>query len=221
MTDLPPQSEPTPPASQPPMRPWLRRLFRRFGLAMLLAILLSAVALSDRTVEHTGDNVQLALPLSGLACAVATGQGVKYVGRFVLLFSLYTGSKRGLGEVPLNERPNGGYAGFPSGHTSASTFGATWLASTCLAQSPVAQGVAILAAGFVGGTRIEHGSHNVWQVLAGGFLGWMIQFLPLTWFDRGFRWLCLAAGRGIRTAALSLWALGLTGWRRLRGQRNR
>lgn len=174
--------------------------FRKFGLALMLAVLLSAVLLSDRTVEKAGDNVQLAVPLTGLACAVASGQGVEYFGRFLLLFSIYTSSKRGLGEVPINERPNGGYAGFPSGHMSATSYGAAWLINSCLSGNRLAQGVTVLAAGFVGGTRIEAGAHNVWQVLVGALLGWMLQFLALRWFDRGLRRVWTGAGRMIGAA---------------------
>lgn len=171
----------------------------------MLGVVLAAFLLSDRSIEKIGDNVQIALPLAGLACATASGQGVQYVGRFILLASIYTSSKRGLGEVAINERPNGGYAGFPSGHMSATSFSAAWLVNTCLSENRLAQGAAVLAAGFVGGTRIEAGAHSAWQVLSGAILGWMIQYLALGWFDRGFRrvwgWIGRMAGAATRHGA--------------------
>ena len=180
-------------------RPRMRRWLRRFGLYLVLIVTLFAIDLSDRRIEHIGDNVQIAVPLAGLACAVATGEGVRYFGRFVLLAGTYTASKRGLGELPINARPNGGYAGFPSGHTAATVFGASWLATSCLSENRMAQGMIIMTAALVGGSRIATGAHDVWQVLAGAFLGWMAQCLALSWFDRMFSRLWRGTGTRLRT----------------------
>ncbi|MDK3017090.1 phosphatase PAP2 family protein [Pseudodonghicola flavimaris] len=186
-------------------RPWLRRVMRRFGVYIMMAIVMVAFGLSDRKLEHIGDNVQIAVPLAGLACAAATGDGVRYFGRFLLLSSTYNTSKRLLGEAPINIRPNGGTAGFPSGHTAATVFGASWLVNSCLTENRVAKGIAILSAGFVGGSRIAVGAHNIWQVLAGAVLGWMVQCLALVWFDRLFSRGLAGAGRLIRLGAQTLY----------------
>jgi hypothetical protein len=53
------------------------------------------------------------------------------------------------------------------------------MVSDCLAGQPVAQAVSVLAAGFVGASRIEAGAHDIWQVLAGIVLGLVC--------DRAFR----------------------------------
>ena len=50
--------------------------------------------------------------------------------------------------------------------------GASGLVHTCLRNQPLAQGVVLLAAGFVGASRIEAGKHDIWQVLGGALLGW-------------------------------------------------
>ncbi|MGE4326112.1 MAG: phosphatase PAP2 family protein [Pseudodonghicola sp.] len=209
-----------PPVTEPPetplaTRPWLRRAMRRFGVSLILMLAILSWGLSDRKLEHIGDNMQIAVPLTGLACAVATGEGVRYLGRFTLLVATYTLSKRGLGATAINERPNGGYGGFPSGHTAASTFGATWLVSSCLAENRMAQGLTLLSAGFVGGTRIQVGAHSVWQVLSGAFVGWMAQFLALTWFDRLFRRFWSGTGSLIGRAGRNTQRLARRGWDRL------
>lgn len=176
----------------------LRRLIRNRGVMLVLVLFLGAVVLNThRNVEGVGDNLQIALPLAGLGCAIASGQGVRYTGRFVLMGLGYTASKRGLGEAEINARPNGGYHGFPSAHTSASTFGAVGLMQTCLAANPPAQALAAISAGFVGGTRIEVGAHDVWQVLAGALWGWIVQIGAFVAFDRWFARIWFGAGRGI------------------------
>jgi len=165
----------------------LYQTLRRTGVFLPLVLLALSFALSDRTVENIGDNVQIALPLAGLACAASGGTGARYVGRYVLMTAIFTATKRSLGDAPINIRPTGGGQGFPSAHTSAASFGATGLISTCLKENPTAQAVAILAAGFVGGSRIEARKHTIWQVMAGAILGWALQVAALGTIDRAAR----------------------------------
>ncbi len=124
---------------------------------------------------------------------------MQYLGRYVLLETIVKGSKFGLGDAPINQRPNGGNKGFPSGHTAAASFGATALITTCLKSSHVAQMVAVVAAGFVGTSRVDAGKHTPWQVLAGALVGWATQILALTAFDRAFRRAMRWTGRQIRS----------------------
>lgn len=171
---------------------WLRNR----ALMWMIVLILGAGLVSDRTTEGVGDRLQVALPLAGLGCAIASGQGLRYTGRFFLATFTMHGSKRLLGHSEINARPNGGYHGMPSGHTTAAAFGAAGLAQTCLANNPPAQVAAIMAAGYVGGSRIDVGAHTVWQVIAGALLGWIAQVAALSAFDAGFRRFCSAIGRG-------------------------
>ena len=165
----------------------LRRLTQNVGLTLMLGLVLLTLAISGRSSERIGDNIQIVLPLAGLACAVAAGDGVRYFGRFLLMETILHGTKRGLGEAPINQRPSGGGHGFPSGHMTAATFGAVGLIQSCLDGNKPAQTVAVLAAGYVGGSRIDAGAHNVWQVLAGALLGMAVQLVAIRWFDRAVR----------------------------------
>ncbi|MCO8145740.1 phosphatase PAP2 family protein [Rhodovulum tesquicola] len=178
---------------------------RHLALLGMLAIVSLVVVLSDRQAQLIGDRLQVVLPLAGLACAIAQGDGVRYTGRYLLLESAIKGPKFGLGDAPINQRPSGGGHGFPSGHTAAASFGATALVMGCLRDSPGAQALAVLSAGFVGGSRIDAGKHTIWQTLAGAVLGYAVAVLKLGAFDRAFRGLWLRAVtpvlRGVRRRA--------------------
>lgn len=181
----------------------IKRLFRNTALWLMVLLFAFSAAISNRSTEGVGDRLQVTLPLAGLGCAIATGQGVRYLGRYLVLTFTYQGLKEGLGEAPINIRPNGGDRGFPSGHMSAATFGAAGLITTCLKGNPAAQSVAVMAAGFVGGTRIEVRAHDTWQVLAAAILGWWLQVAALGAFDRWFRRALGWCGR--RLAGLGRW----------------
>ncbi|NIZ13434.1 phosphatase PAP2 family protein [Phaeobacter sp. HF9A] len=174
----------------------LRHVMRQFGLFVMLSVFLVSILLSQRTAETIGDNIQIALPLTGLGCAVAEGRGVQYFGRFLLMELAIHGSKTALGDAEINQRPNGSGKGFPSGHTTAAAFGATALIQGCLAGNKSAQAATVIAAGYVGTSRVEAGAHTIWQVLAGAVLGWILQAATLAAFDRAMARLWSGAGRG-------------------------
>jgi membrane-associated phospholipid phosphatase len=139
---------------------------------VLTGLLALVVLLSPRHVETYGDRLQVALPVLALACAANVGDGAEFVLRYGVMFTLAHGTKTVLGDAPVNLRPGGGDKGFPSAHTSTAVLGASGLVHTCLRNQPLAQGVVLLAAGFVGASRIEAGKHDIWQVLGGALLGW-------------------------------------------------
>ncbi|MEM6637150.1 MAG: phosphatase PAP2 family protein [Pseudomonadota bacterium] len=190
---------------------WIRRVFGRINLGAFLVVLLVLAAVSRFVPEKIGDNYQIALPLIGLGCAVAEGQGVRYFGRYLLLETFIKGPKYGLGDAEINKRPNGNDKGFPSGHTAAAAFGATALVQTCLKHSKTAQAAAILGAGFVGASRIEAGKHTIWQVLAGAVIGWLVQALSLVAFDRLVRRAWDGASIRLRRIGKSAYAALVTG----------
>lgn len=148
------------------------------------AIVLTVIALTVLSVmagparrasvsERIGDSVQVALPMLGWGCAAVNGKATEYAVRFIAMWVATHGTKHGLMQAPINIRPNGGDQGFPSGHTSASVYGASALVHDCVTASPWVQGAVILSAGFVGASRIEADKHDIWQVLAGALYGWI------------------------------------------------
>lgn len=151
----------------------LRTLFSpRHRAAAVLAGLALCLVLTERDAERYGDSLQVALPLLAWGCAAANGQGPEFFLRYVVMFSSAHGSKAALGEAEVNRRPDGGGKGMPSAHTSTAVLGASSLVHDCVKGNPAVQAAAILSAGFVGGSRIEAGKHDIWQVLAGALLGY-------------------------------------------------
>ena len=151
----------------------------------VMAVLILVFAFGGRDVEKIGDDLQIALPVLALGCALTNGQAVDFLARYAVQLAVVHGSKRGLGEAALNQRPSGKSKGMPSGHMATAALGASNLVYECVAQNPWVKGAVILSAGFVGGTRLEADAHDIWQVMAGVLVGWLV--------DRAFRKLTLRA----------------------------
>lgn len=139
---------------------------------LVLAALALCIVVCEPQVRRYGDRMQVVLPMVAWACAATEGRGRELVLRFAGVFVAAHASKRLLGDIPMNTRPSGGEHGFPSAHTAAAAFGASALVHDCIAGHPVARALVVISAAFVGGSRIEVGAHDLWQVLAGGLLGW-------------------------------------------------
>lgn len=155
----------------PPSASRVWTLFKRVNL--VVAALVVAVVLCEPKARRYGDRLQVALPLVAYACAIADGKGSELLLRFAAVFVVSHTAKRTLGDIPLNTRPSGGEHGFPSAHTAAASFGASSLVTDCLPRVPVVQATIVIAAGFVGASRIEAGKHDIWQVLGGAIIGWV------------------------------------------------
>lgn len=139
---------------------------------LVLVALALVILVSGPLPRRLGDNLQVALPVMAWGCSALNGSGGEFATRFFAMLAVVHGSKAALGEAGINQRPSGGDKGFPSGHTAAAAIGASALVHECIQGHPVAKAVVVLAAAFVGGSRIDAGKHDVWQVLAGGLLGW-------------------------------------------------
>lgn len=163
----------------------MKVLRRQAAFAAMIGLVVLVALGWGRSSERMGDGFQIALPLAGLGCAVADGGAGRYILRYLLLEAGIKLPKLLAGDEGFALRPDGGRGGFPSGHTAAAAFGAAGLAETCLRHSRAAQAVAVLAAGFTGGTRIEARQHTLWQVLAGAAWGWFAQAAALGALDRG------------------------------------
>lgn len=144
---------------------------QRFKIPAIMAVIALTVLMSLRDTERLGDRLQFALPILGLGCAAVNGTWGEYVVRFVGLEVILHSSKNGLGTLPINQRPDGGIRGFPSGHTTAAVYGASALLRECIEGNWAVKTTIILAAAFVGGSRIEAERHTTWQVLFGALLG--------------------------------------------------
>jgi membrane-associated phospholipid phosphatase len=156
----------------------LHRFIRRTDAVIIVVLALTVLATVPDN-RRMGSALQVVLPLVALGCATTRGKAVENLGRFVALQGGVKGSKHLFGENTISRRPNGGDKGFPSGHTAVATFGAIQLVKHCAPLHPVTNAVAIAAAAFTGGSRIESGRHSLWQTMAGAIWGWAIACVPL------------------------------------------
>ena len=149
------------------------RKLKRGVQAQICVILAVTVLAGSGDVEKVGDRLQVALPVAGLVCAIANGDAASYMLRFIGTNAAVHGLKRGLGDADINRRPSGSLQGFPSGHTAAAAFGASYLVHQCVQRNKALQGVAVFSAAYVGASRIEAGKHFLFQVMFGALLGWL------------------------------------------------
>ena len=151
----------------------LSKALRLMGRVHLVLISLAlTVVLCEPTAKRYGDKLQVALPTLAWGCAAMNGAGMEFAARFFAMLAVTHGSKRALGDAPINQRPDGGDKGFPSAHTSAAAIGASSLVYDCISAHPVAKAVVVIASILVGASRIDARKHDIWQVLAGALLGW-------------------------------------------------
>lgn len=187
---------------------------RQRAVAVLAALALT-IALTERDVERYGDNIQIALPLVAWGCAALNGSAAEYAWRFIGTMAAVHTIKRASGDAEWTQRPGGGLQGMPSGHTAAAAFGASSLVHECVRATPVVGGVVVIAAGFVGVSRVEAEKHDAWQVLWGGIFGWAGERVlrrpgsARTAAARQLRWI----GRGIVGLFYPVISLGRHVWR--------
>lgn len=143
---------------------------RRMAAAAILVSVASHASAGD-ALTSAGDALQVALPLAAAACATHQHRLLDYAAGFLAQAAVTQAFKHGLGNAPINERPDGTSQGFPSGHTAAAASGATDLAVHC---APGNRAVAIggaAAVALVVASRVAADKHTVLQVVAGAALG--------------------------------------------------
>ncbi len=123
-------------------------------------------------IEKAGDALQIILPVAAAVCAQRNGDLAAYSGRFAGQLATTYGLKYGLGSRQINQRPNGASHGFPSSHTAAAVYGASYLSRRCL-DTPGQKALVYGLAAFVGASRIHANKHTVAQVAAGALVGYM------------------------------------------------
>lgn len=141
---------------------------------IVVIVLAISIMLTPKRAEKYGDMLQIVLPILAGACAIANGNFGDFATRFGALQLVIHVPKNTLGDVPFNLRPSGNTGGFPSGHTSSATFGATSLIFNCVQGNIWVKSALILAAAFTGASRLEANKHNIWQVLAGWVFGFLV-----------------------------------------------
>lgn len=122
--------------------------------------------------EQIATVLQVALPLAAGVCAVRQDRGKDFVAAFAVETVTVQGLKYGLGSAPINQRPNGGSHGFPSGHSALAMLGATDLARRCVPDKPLLGALAYGTALAVAASRVHTKDHDGAQVLTGLAIGY-------------------------------------------------
>ena len=170
--------------------PLMNKLFLSFLSISLIVISLQAQEDSspeirfERTVEDIGDVLHYAIPLSAGLTTILIGdkkgswQFVKSLGtNLILTFSL-----KNIIDKPRPEGATDGHA-FPSGHTSVSFQGASFIQRRYGWKYGIP---AYVLAGFVGYSRLEgiNDRHDEWDVLGGIIVGVGSTYLFTTPYEK-------------------------------------
>ncbi|MEM8576848.1 MAG: phosphatase PAP2 family protein [Pseudomonadota bacterium] len=129
---------------------------------------------------------------------------MSYTIRFLGTNAAVHAFKRGLGDADINLRPSGNPQGFPSEHTAAAAFGASYLVHDCVQRNKVVQAAAVFGAAFVGASRIEAGKHFLFQVMIGALLGWLGERAIMLFRAMVAAWRRLAVLRRLFSRALRM-----------------
>ncbi len=159
-----------------------KRFVPRLSAAMVACSLVTSAQAGD-SFTKAGDILQIALPVAALVCATRKHDFTPAAWRFIGQEVAVEASKHALGNAAINQRPNGGTHGFPSGHTAAAFYGASYLSRQCMHT----KGGKILAFGLatlVGASRVHGDNHTVGQVLAGALVGVAFDRVKVTFGDR-------------------------------------
>lgn len=151
----------------------LKQVFIYIILCMLTAMQAEA---ADHYVERTGDVLLLAIPLASYAITYRLDDGEGRVQLYKSLLATVSATyalKFGIDK----ERPDGEGQSFPSGHTSVTFSGASFLQKRYGWKYGAP---AYIAASFVGWSRIDARRHYWEDVLAGAAIGIMSSYYFVT-----------------------------------------
>jgi len=146
----------------------------------ILAILFIAAkpAYAKSSSEHTGDVLQILIPTSGLLASLVVEDSTEGTGQWGLSLLTTIGITSILKLSVHKTRPNGVCCNaFPSGHTSASFMGASFI------HRRYGVGYAIpayIAATYVAHTRVANDKHDLTDVTAGAMVGLLGSYLFTT-----------------------------------------
>lgn len=157
--------------------------YRLWLLIIVLAALAAApVAGSDKSVRHSGSALAIGLPLTALTASLSEERGWQGTGQILAGLASAALATEGLKRTVDKQRPDGDCCdSFPSGHTAAAFVGAAFLHE----RYGRAWGMpALLAATYVGWSRIRTDQHDAWDVAAGAAIGAGAAYLFATPYRR-------------------------------------
>ena len=138
-------------------------------MSLILAFIFTTSSYAkDENIEHYGDIIQILIPTAGYATTIYLDDEEGEDQFYKSFFSTF-GSTHLLKRTVKRDRPNDGNdQSFPSGHTSASFQGATFIHQRYGLKYAVP---AYVGAVFVGYSRIYAEEHHNSDVIAGALIG--------------------------------------------------
>ncbi|MCR9066862.1 MAG: phosphatase PAP2 family protein [Cytophagales bacterium] len=119
-------------------------------------------------LESSGDIFSIALPAVAFLSSINAKSEHSHVKDFALGFLCSELTTHSLKRIIDKPRPNGGRFSFPSGHTSAAFFGASFVHQRFGYKVGIPT---YLLATYVGYTRIKANKHDIYDVLGGAVIG--------------------------------------------------
>ncbi len=140
----------------------------RYIIFIILIFSLTNTLGQYKTVEVSGDIVQLVIPAAALTSTFVYPSNDKPHWQFIKTFAAANLLTQSLKYIIDERRPDGGKYSFPSGHTTAAFSAAAFLQLRYGWKIGIP---AYLLAGYVGFSRIYARKHYYWDVLAGASIG--------------------------------------------------
>jgi membrane-associated phospholipid phosphatase len=136
---------------------------------LLALIFISGSINAQKTFsEKSGDILSIALPAGAFISSFKFQSENSHFKDFALGFLCSELATQSLKRIIDKPRPNGGRFSFPSGHTSAAFYGATFLNQRFGLKVGVPS---YLIASYVGYTRIKAKKHDIFDVIGGVTIG--------------------------------------------------
>ncbi|RKS50526.1 PAP2 superfamily protein [Gillisia mitskevichiae] len=160
---------------------------------LLLIVWITNLQAQNKTIETAGDVFLFAVPAATLGTTLILNDK-KGTWQFTKAILLNTAVTYGLKEALNKPRPhNNGDNAFPSGHTSTTFHGASFIHRRYGFKYSIP---VYLAAGFTAFSRIDAQKHDGWDILAGAAVGIGSTYLFTTPYQQEHMELTMSSGKG-------------------------
>lgn len=159
-------------------REWMR--VKKIMVALLIGLPTAGLAAPSDPDKTTGDILQFAVPVAGLAVAVLKGDDegeAQWLRNTTASFLATQVLKVAFNSTSWGQRPNGGQHSFPSGHVAFAASGAAFLTERYGWQYGL---LGWAATGYVAYSRVDEHEHHWRDVAVGAGLSYGISKLFVT-----------------------------------------
>ncbi|NER13639.1 phosphatase PAP2 family protein [Leptobacterium flavescens] len=166
---------------------------KKYIIVLLTLFIFQNCLSQNKTIQETGDVLQIVLPATALASTIIT-KDFKGTWQFTKAFALNKLVTFGLKRAINKDRPDmTDQNAFPSGHTSTAFQGASFIQQRYGWKYGIP---AYVLAGFTGYSRINAERHDLLDVFAGALVGIGSTYLFTTPYQRDHMELSFSSGDG-------------------------